>query len=546
MSKLYRMKSNLLLTSIVVLSLPLAAKAQRGDTTLKPTTIEVIQSYKPEVKQVPKPEFQPEMPPRDTARPVFKYEVPQQTLYYSYTSLPLRPLALGRDTSKLPFSNYVKIGGGNLSTIYADAGFRYSMKEGSETAIHLHHLSQKGSIPNQQISLSGAELEGMLHRREHAIGANLNLFRNQYHYYGYDHALVEYDKEDVSQVYKGLEAGLSLKNEMPNRLGTDYNPMFSVYYYADAFDASETNIALNVPFTKTVDSSFSYGVGLAGTFTTLSVKDLTSVNNNVLQATPFIAFQKENIRAKAGLYPTLGEQKNYLLPDLQLFLRIPNSQFSVTAGYEAKLKQNTYRQLSMYNPYMYNIYETKQTKTDEVYGMLQTNLGNHITLSGRVAWKQFENLPLFLNDEGDLKNFYIVYDEKVNAISFNAAAQYQLANIFSAGASLTLTNFTKHTYDEVWHEPGMTFKADMMYRPLPALTIMAYAQVMDQLYALNRNHETIKLDPTFDLGGSAEYQIIPRLSAFVNVHNLLNNRYERWYRYEAFGINIFGGLRVKF
>jgi outer membrane receptor protein involved in Fe transport len=56
----------------------------------------------------------------------------------------------------------------------------------------------------------------------------------------------------------------------------------------------------------------------------------------------------------------------------------------------------------------------------------------------------------------------------------------------------------------------------------------------------------LTLNPATDVSLSAEYQIIPRLSAFMQVNNLLNNKYQRWYGYEVYGFNIYGGLRLKF
>ena len=85
------MRRGIVIASIALLWLPRELAAQQrtgGDTTLKGTTIEVIQSYKPEVKQLPKPQFTAELPPRDTSRPQFRYEVPQQTLNYTYSALP--------------------------------------------------------------------------------------------------------------------------------------------------------------------------------------------------------------------------------------------------------------------------------------------------------------------------------------------------------------------------------------------------------------------------------------------------------------------------
>src|SRR5690606_32759017 len=114
------------------------------DTVLPGTTIEILQNYTPEVKKTPKPEFAPTLPPVDNKKPVFSYDVPKQNLNYTYSSMPIRPLALGKTARDNPFTNYIKAGGGNLSTLYLDAGIGSLKGENYETAIHLKHLSQTG------------------------------------------------------------------------------------------------------------------------------------------------------------------------------------------------------------------------------------------------------------------------------------------------------------------------------------------------------------------------------------------------------------------
>jgi outer membrane receptor protein involved in Fe transport len=69
---------------------------------------------------------------------------------------------------------------------------------------------------------------------------------------------------------------------------------------------------------------------------------------------------------------------------------------------------------------------------------------------------------------------------------------------------------------------------------------------MDEIYALQKGNKAVKLDPIMDIGGSAEYAFLNRLSAFVNANNLLNNKYQRWSGYQVYGMNIFGGIRLKF
>jgi hypothetical protein len=543
------MRSSIVITSIALLLFPLGIMAQQrtaGDTVLKGTTIEVIQSYKPEVKQVPKPEFTPDLPPRDTSRPVFTYVVPQQTLFYTYSSLPLRPLALGRDTSKLPFPGYLKLGGGNLSTIYVDGGIGNLKGDNYETAIHLHHLSQEGKVKNQKVSLSGIEAEGTLHTNSNAWRLSLEGLRNQYHYYGYDHYLHDYSGDTVQQTFTGVNATIDVKNEEENRAGINYHPRAGFGVYMDKHDASERTVLFDLPISKTIDTSMTVGIGLAGALTSFE-SPVKTISNNIFQVTPVVNYHYGGFRGKLGLYPTFGSNGNsFILPDVDMQFRIPNTSFTIGGGWEAGLRQNTYKQLSSYNPYVFNVYETRQTRTDEVFGQVQVSAGNHISLSGKVSWWEFSNLPLFMNDSGDRKNFYILYDETVNAMSVQAAVQYQVATNLSVGVSAIFFNYYKSTYNRVWHEPGVRVKGDLMWKPIPALTITGYATVLDRIYALNAIHQEVKLDGVFDIGAGVEYQIIPRLSAFVNVNNLLNDKYQRWYGYASYGANIYGGLRLKF
>src|SRR5690606_12991293 len=131
-----------------------------------------------------------------------------------------------------------------------------------------------------------------------------------------------------------------------------------------------------------------------------------------------------------------------------------------------------------------------------------------------------------------------VYDD-VSAIFLEGTVRYQVANTFSVGLSPALYNFHKRSETHVWHEPGIRLTADLLIKPIENLTVTGYLSFMDELYAVKKNNATEKLSPVIDLGGAAEYAFTDRISAFVQVNNLLNNKYQRWYGYEAFGFNVF-------
>lgn len=528
---------------------PTLVRAQTQDTVIKGATIEITQSYRPEVNQAPKPTITPNLPPVETEKPTFQYNVPQQTLNYTYSSLPLRPLALDKRKEELPFQNYIKAGGGNRSTIYLDAGISSFSGKDYETAFHLHHLSQSGVIKDQKSSLSGLEADGTLHKKNHAWHGGLDIKRNQFHNYGYNHDLYNYSLQQVRQTYTGVDIAIDVKNEIELIDKLNYNPSikFSTYNRNGANSTTtETREDIDIPVSYRIDSSFT--IKLAAYASLVQLKDpLKSLSNNILQLKPELVFKTKAIKGNVGLYPTVGKNGTYFLPNINVSFNIPESQFTFSAGWQNTLRQNTYEELTTINPYMTGVYNAQQTLVNEVYGAIKSNIGDNITFGGKVSWWQYEGMPLFVNDTAtDLKQFVIISDPKVNAISIDASVRYQIAEIFAIGLRGRWNNFINKTGAQVWHVPGVSVTADLLFKPTPKFTVTGYATFLDEIYALDKNNRVLKLNALLDLGAGAEYEIIDRLSAFINVNNILNNKYQRWYGYQVYGINVFGGVRIKF
>lgn len=534
------MKKIFLFTVLSFLSMSLYA--QKKDTVLKDQTIEVIQSYKPVVKQAPKPVFSPDLPPADTTHHVFQYDVPQQVLSYSYTAMPIRPLALGKDSSVLPFSNYVKFGGGNLSTVYLDAGIGQFKGESYNTAIHLHHLQQQGELKYQRTAFTGLEANGSFITNTMRYNGGIDVLRNQYALYG---GYTDTGKVAPKNVYTGVLLSADAMNEMPNAAGIDYHPAVKMGLYGRV-GVTESMFNLSIPASKKLDDNFTVSASVNLLLANQSIANGTSFSNNIFQFIPKIAYEKEGFKSHIGIKPTAGRGGNsYILPDLYLNYKIPNALFNVFAGWDGTLQQNTFQQLTSYNPYLGSFYTIRQTRQDEVFGGLAFGLGNSFNFSGKISYRDYKDFPMFLNHFGIDNSFFIQYDD-VKAVSVEATLRYDIADIFNLKLSGAYYNYFQHTNARVFHEPALRFNADFSFRPFKDITFTAYSRVLDGIYAVNEANITVKNKAAFDVGLGGEYRIIPRMSLFLNINNLFNNKYQRWYNYEAYGFTIFGGLRVKF
>jgi len=531
----------------------MSSYAQYTDTVIKNNTIEITQSYQPEIKQNPKPALHAILPPVDTTHPIFNYDVPQQTLYYTYSSTPIRPLALGKDTSYNTYPNYVKLGYGNLSTIFLEYG-----EEGkgpdlfhvpSEHSIYIHSIYQKGSIKNQQSWLTDMREAGSIYGKKLVWNNSLDILNNQYYCYGYDHNLYQYDAGKVKQNYTGVHVGLNAMNEGLSNI--NYNPGISFNAYTGTILDSSSNKAkeysciITVPISYNIDTSLQLKASINAAITQYSVSQI-SISNNIFQFVPGIEYHGGLMSGHAYLNPTVGKDATYFLPDIFAAYRLTENHIVLSAGLRGSLVQNTYEQLSTDNPYMNTLTGIKQTHSTEVFGNIDVSIGHHISITGRLSWWQYENMPVFVNSIGDMKQFDILYESQLNAISLFAALKYQISNNLSVRISTTSYNFSNGSLVKPWHVPTSRIKGDILFQPNKKLYVTGYLNILGGITAIDNNNNPITLDGIADLGGSIEYEIVSRLSLFGQACNLLNNKNERWLGYQGYGFNVFGGIRLKF
>ena len=552
-------KPFILLALSVVVAQSATGQQRAADTVLKGSTIEVIQSYKPQVRKAPKPEWLPQLPPADTSRPVLNYDVPQQTLYYSYTSGQLRPLALGKDSLVIPFPNYIKAGGGNLSTLFLDAGIASIRGKNYETGIHLHHLSQKGNINSQQSSLSGLEADGVLHTTNNEWHASANIERNQYYFYGIDPTLIVLPiTEDKKQTFTTVRVSADMKNRVQDPVSKiNYHPSVTASIY-DArfnnsrFNNSETNFGFNAPFSYGIDSTLNLSLALSTSFTQLKMSS-NNISNNIAALTPGITLNKGALQGKAFLGFAVGKGGIlYILPELTASYQIPSTALRLSGGWQANVRQNTYEQLTSENPYLLYDYHTlfsgkdvKQSRRDELFASVSGTQGSHFNYLVKVSWWNFTNLATYLDTSAFNQRFNVIYDD-VSAISLHGAVRYTQSSKWSAGVTGDFYKFYQGTQQYAWHQPTLNIKGDFSIRPIKDLTVSAYITVLGGIYALDNANKAIMLTPITDIGGNAEYNLGNRMSVFLQVSNLLNSKYQRWSYYQSYGLNVYGGLRLKF
>lgn len=528
----------------------------KQDSTIKGQTIQITQIYQPEIEQPLKPELIPVLPPPDTSKPKLQYTVPQQTLSYTYHSVPIRPLALGKLKEVTPFENYLKAGIGNLSSIYLDAGLGSLSGEQYQTAFHLSHLNQSGKLNNQQSSYTIFNGSGNYYAADQIFEASLEVRNRRNRFYGYDNEKYNYGSSALQQSFTDGELTLGMKNAKENDFHINYHPSLTFGLFGDNFSAKEGRVSFNLPaeyeLGNPTDSSKAVNakifLGVFGNFVHFQ-NSRTNSGNNLVKINPALDVQIKHTKIHIGVSPAFGNNTFYLLPDFSIQTGKLLDHFIFSGGWKADVAQNTYLDLSLTNPFIDNIFPIEQTKSDQIFVGVESSVGKFVTFGGTVSWRKWLNLPVFINDYSinpDGKMFQVMFSPKVQALNLEAYIRYQPSEIIGLSAHGSWYNFYKTTMDKAWGYPMLQLDGLISFHPVKNLFAHAGLTFMDGIYALSAMGTTEKMPAIFDINAAAEYNIIPRFSLFLQANNLLNKNYQRWNQYPVYGINIIGGFRFKF
>ncbi len=527
----------------------LAQTRSGSDTTFKSQTLNFYSTYKPEVIPAPKPVFVPALPVVDTSKPVLQYQVPEQTISYTYQAEPIKPLALKRGREKLPFENYAKLGLGAQNTVLIDAGIGSLMGSDYDAVVHFNHLSQKGTyVDNQKWSQNVLDASGNIYLDKATLSLGLQGERRAYRQYGYNNELYSFNDADIRNVYSGVTVNAALTPVGSTLWNLKYRPEARIYWWHSGMNATERNLDFSIPVTKAIDSSISFSLAANVGLTSYTSKALGNFSNNYFQLAPAINFAYEGFKARVGIKPTFASTDNYLLPDINVSGNIINNSLRLYAGWEGALNQNTYRNLSLFNPYMQADYQPVQGRSSYIYGGFDAALSNNLTIGASAGYKMWKNMAIYQNEYStspDGRTFALIYED-MKALIIDAKIQYQINEQFSVMGRSIWNLYNTEKLVRAQQLPQVEVNGGFRWEIIRKLHLGADLVLYDRIFAYQSNGLYRKLPMIIDLNANASYDVHKRVGLFLNVDNILNQRYQYWNQYRTLGFTIYGGLRFKF
>lgn len=539
--------------SVIMICLSAVDTAAQKDTLKKTSTVDINSAYKPVLRNAVKINFSATHLSADTTAPNLTYNIPAQNLFYSYQPIPLSALALQQDSNLyLGVRNYVKVGYGNLATPYVSAGFSFGDGKRLLANIYADYISSKGKLMYQDYSRLNLRAMGSLFLPTNEVYAAVDVKMHDNFLYGFDTGLYKYSRKDVRQQFQDISAKIGIRNTTTGEYGLNYNPSLQVSNFTNVNKLSETSFLLNLPVEKEFGEAFAFKLDAKADITSYSTKNRVpnnlKFNNNIFQVSPSLRFSTPRVSINAGISPTWDNGTFVWLPNVFGEAYIAENVFAFQAGWVGKVTKNTFRNLSAINPYLAPFTSQLNTKEVEFYGGIKGTLAKHFNFNAKVGYVTYNNLPFFINDTAtDGKAFVISNEARVNNFKIHGDVSYVNKEKLSVTAGITYNGYVRMKSNaRAWNILPLEFTSSLRWWAFKQVLLKADFYAFSGSFYLDKGNVAKAFKPGSDLSAGIEFKINKTFSAWMDVNNIFNTKYQRWHNYEVYGLNLMGGVRVNF
>ncbi|MBE5320987.1 TonB-dependent receptor [Pedobacter sp. MR2016-19] len=528
--------------------------------------IEVVRPYKPILAEAVKLRRSPNLDDVKTYKAKLNYSILDRKLELNSDIQKLQAQALAEEKASILVNNYVKGAFGSLGTLLGEAYFNTGKDEGLQVGGYFKHFSQQGKLNKQNSSNQQLSVFGRSILDENTVSGRINFERNGTYFYGIDDARPTLNPNPDKQALTTIELeGELVKNFTEDEDAFSYALKANGYIWNDKFSAKENYLSLNGYVNKRINS---LNLGLAASTEFGNTKDaLTSVGNNLLRLNPYIRLQVKGAKITAGVnfvqeFGAYSSSK--IFPAITADFTLIPDYLQVFGEVKGDVNRNSLKGFTDENPWLNNNIFVKNTveKLSFSAGIKGTG-GPGFGYKARIYVKQFDDMPLFVNNFTDFNKFDVIYDfGKTKLTGLEGEISVQVSDALKWTGKLNVDDWKPASETYSWFKPGLKVSSNFMYTFNKKLSFNAGVVIQDDVKAKvytgapvpasqyvipNTNIELIETVKGYvDLGLGADYRINKKFSVFAKANNILNKNYSRYLYYQVNGFNIFGGLTYSF
>ncbi|MFY0643047.1 MAG: hypothetical protein JXR19_01115 [Bacteroidia bacterium] len=516
------------------------SQVQQSDSGTTIDNVDIITIYKPDVAESVKIEIEPKLvePKHDPFN--YNYSFPDVSYQPKAVYSPIDPIYLKPEKDRDYYDNYFQIGGGNYGTSFIDAQVFNTQDKYYTYGLRVkHHASSFSNNPNQGLFSENRITAFGKREKGGTLSGEIDYKRNVVHYYGYVDS-TELTLDDINQIYNDINAHAKwLKNA---NFGQS-----SLKAGFDIFDRLSGN-----EFTVNLENQNEFKIGSGSTFfldlgvNYNSIKRDVQYNRFYVDAFPHYKFKQRKYIIDIGLKTTFFNDSNtsvlYFAPHLDAHTYLVPDKLKAYLGVTGGLQKNSMRDMTNQNLFLGNDAEFRNPfEQFHIYAGMNGHFKRFVEYGIRLSQKVIHDQFFFVNDTNRLRNLTTVYDS-VGMFSFSGELKLDINRNLDLGFAATVYSYNLNNQKNAWHAPSYDAKAFVTLRLAEKLYISAAYFAIGPRTAVNLRGEQTSLNAINDINLGAEYRYKKNISAFLNLQNVLNQKYQIWNRHNAQGFNVLAGV----
>lgn len=504
----------------------------------------------------------------------------------AYDSIEAASVTMDKNIDKLyPF--YLKIGMGSTLMPMGELYVNSTRKSSGFYGLHIKHLSFFGDIKNREKQLlAPANFDktdfgitfGNI-QSNYAIDGNISYLNDGFHYYGLQNPSA--NKDSIAQRYHNVQSTFNIEGRKTDSSALNLGARFyfrSTSTKAPFFDSlsawkpNEQAFSVETMGKKRSGNDVFYGaLGIRYNGYQYGIMDSTLQfgnsglirRNTIIDLHPGVqsSFLDKKLMVDAGFNVSIDAHEKtrvYFLPRVSLEYALVGDMVIPFVDLQGEVKQNSLYSLYRQNPFIQtNVLLYNEVLPYQINIGVKGLLSNNINYQVKGVFSKRNKVALFVTDTllSTGNRFQVVYDS-MNYASIEGNISYQPSTKIKIDFIGRFNSYEMMNEAKAWNLPQWDFSLRggyNLYDKLIAklsldMAFNRYAKVFnpgENVSQLN-NQYVYKLGGIIDGNLGFEYRYNTRYSGFLNINNILSQRYLRFYNYPVMPIQIMAGITVKF
>lgn len=526
----------------------------------------------------------------DTVKPSAVASYPLLAYLYP-TEITLTPIKAAEieTTEKLrqlyPF--YAKIGMGSGIMPLGQFIYNSTRSKGYQYGVKVDHISSFAKIKDRNsieyapanYDRTGAKVYGKIVDNTYMINGELNYLNNGFNYYGIPSDTI--DESIINQRFQRIGANLGYVSDFGDSAVMNYAVDLGYHYLQtsspedslEEWRMAEHNAKLNIKgwynyksekFYANLGTHLNnYRFGVEDSIFSLAMDSGRFRTNTIIDFRPGVLTQLMDNRFKLDLGFSVAldigeETKFFIYPQAEIKYSLFNDIFIPFAGIKGGLSQNSFSSLSQTNQFLApSVRLLNENNPYDIYVGFKGTLSKRMGFNANVSFKKITNKAFFVTDTmSSLRNkFGLLYDT-LNHTRIEASLFYQLDEKLKIDGLARFNSYETKNQAYAWNLPVLEFQLRAAYnlfdkfmfnldghietgRKALVYEMIEEAQEIDGQYYLG-------LGGIIDFNLGVSYRYNKRVTAFLQLNNMLSQRYNDWYNYPVQPIQVMGGVSFRF